>query len=131
MKRVGIYVVGLLACLIGLTGCGDSRRIDYSVESLVKSLKDKDPKMRYWAAESLGRFGPKSHSAIPDLIGALTDEDKTVRMGVAYALAEMGPAAAEALPALREAARDPEKEVRDAAEYALKQVQQKKAGRTG
>jgi HEAT repeat protein len=119
----------LPACLCaGAAGCGDSRKVDYSVASLVKTLKDQDPKMRYWAAESLGHFGPGASSAVPELIQALKDEDGTVRMGVAYALAELGPAATEAVPALQEAARDPDKEVRTAAAYALKQIREKKKG---
>jgi HEAT repeat protein len=132
MKRMHVWFgVALLVCLgAGASGCGDSRRVDYSIDSLRKTLKDNDPKMRYWAAESLGHFGPEAHSTVPDLIGALKDQDGTVRQGVAYALAEMGAAAADALPALQEAARDPQPEVRTAAAYALKQIQQKKKGPT-
>ena len=94
--------------------------------SLCKTLKEyKDPNRRYWAARSLGQFGPQAKAAVPDLIEALRDEDKMVRMGAGYALAEIGADAADAVPALREAARDPENEVRDAAQYALKQIQKK------
>jgi HEAT repeat protein len=130
MRRARVWLgAGLLACLAaGASGCGDSRKVDYSVDTLLKTLKDKDPKMRYWAAESLGHFGPGAYSAVPELIVALKDEDKTVRQGVAYALAEMGSAAADAMPALQEAARDAQPEVRTAAAYALKQIQQKKKG---
>jgi HEAT repeat protein len=116
---------------VAVSGCGDSRKVVYSVPSLVKSLKDKDPNVRYWAAESLGHFGPEAHVAIPDLINALMDEDKTVRIGAAYALAEMGPPAVEALSTLQEAARDPDKGVRDAALYATKQIQHIRKGKTG
>src|SRR5262249_6813386 len=106
--------------------CRDARKTDYSVPSLRKTLReDKDPKMRYWAAESLGHFGPEARDAVPDLIAALKDEDRTVRMGAGYALAEIGPDASDAVPALQEAARDTDKEVRDAADYALKQIRQK------
>jgi HEAT repeat protein len=114
----------LVALLITAGGCRNPRQIDYSVASLVKTLKeDKDPNMRYWAAESLGKFGPEALSAVPDLIEALKDDSKMVRMGVAYALGELG--SADATAALQEALRDPEKEVRDAATNALKQIQQK------
>jgi HEAT repeat protein len=105
-------------------GCRNPRQVDYSVTSLVKTLKeDKDPNMRYWAAESLGKFGPDARSAIADLIEALKDESKMVRMGVVYALGEIG--GADATAALQEATKDQEKEVRDAAVAALKQMQQK------
>lgn len=117
----------LLVCLAFLPAGCSSRKIDYSVPSLVKTLKeDKDANMRYWAAESLGHFGAEARPAVPDLVEALKDEDKTVRMGVAYALAEIGPAATDAVPALKAALKDPAKEVRDAAAYALKQVKAKK-----
>jgi 3-methyladenine DNA glycosylase AlkD len=117
----------LLACTPAvLAGCKDARKVDYSVPSLRKTLReDKDPNMRYYAAQSLGHFGPEAKAAVPDLIEALKDEDKMVRMGAGYALAEIGPDAADAVPALQDAAKDPEKEVRDAAEYALKQIGRK------
>src|SRR5438876_12039390 len=89
--------LGMLAALsFAAAGCGDSRKIDHSVPALVKSLKDKDPNMRYWAAQSLGSFGPEAEDAVPDLVEALSDEQKLVRMGAAYALGEIGQA--EALP---------------------------------
>jgi hypothetical protein len=116
----------LLACLTALpTGCG-GRKVEHSVPSLVKTLKDKDPNMRYWAAESLGRYGPEAGTAVPDLVEALKDEDKMVRMGAAYALGEIGPAAADAGLALKQALKDPAKEVRDAAARSLKRIQAKR-----
>jgi HEAT repeat protein len=123
MKRLGTL---LLVCTPAVFAGCNSRKVDYSVSSLRKTLReDTDPNMRYYAAQSLGSFGPEAKAAVPDLIEALKDENRTVRMGAGYALAEIGPAAAAAVPALQEAARDPEKEVRDAAEYALKKIRQK------
>jgi HEAT repeat protein len=114
--------VVLTVLLAGLPGC--RRKLDYSVPSLVKILKqDKDPNMRYYAAESLGRFGPAGLAAVPDLIAALKDESQMVRMGVAYALGELG--SPEAVPALQEASKDPANEVRVAAVTALQQIRQK------
>jgi HEAT repeat protein len=111
----------LSGVVLAAAGCGNPKKIDYSVPALVKTLKgDKNADMRYWAAQSLGQYGPEARAAIPDLIGALKDDSKMVRMGAAYALAELG--SADAVPALQEAAQDPEKEVRDAAAYALKQI---------
>src|SRR5436305_2014104 len=107
-------IFGMVAVVLSATvGCGDSRRIDYSVPSLVKTLKEsEDPNMRYWAADALGKFGHAAEPAVPDLISALNDQSKMVRMGAAYALGEVG--AAEALPALQTAGKDAEKDVRDA-----------------
>ena len=117
--------IALLVSVLSVTGgCRNPRQVDYSVPSLVKTLKeDKDPNMRYWAAESLGKFGPEARSAVSDLSEALKDDSKMVRMGVAYALGEIG--GADAIAALQDATKDPEKEVRDAALLALKQMQQK------
>lgn len=114
----------LLAWLVLLpAGCGH-RKLDYSVSSLVKTLKDKDPNMRYWAAESLGHLGAEARPAVPNLIEALKDENKMVRMGAAYAIAEIGSVEAEL--ALTDTLKDPAEEVREAAAYALKQIQEKR-----
>jgi HEAT repeat protein len=110
------------------SGCGSGvKRIDYSVEKLTKTLKDKDPQMRYWAAESLGRYGSEANVAIPDLTQALEDESELVRMGAAYALGERGAAAETARPALQQATKDSDSQVREAAAYALKQIATAKA----
>ncbi len=123
-RRTKFGYLLLAGLLVAAVGCGDSRKVDHSVPSLVKTLKeDKDPNMRYYAAQSLGQFGPEAKTAVPDLIEALKDESKMVRMGAAYALGEIG--STEAVPALQEAARDAEKEVRDAAAFAIKQIKQK------
>jgi HEAT repeat protein len=115
-----------LGWLVIAFGCSRGvQRIDYSVQKLTVTLKDKDPNMRYWAAQSLGNFGPEAETAVPDLVAALSDETPLVRSGAAYALAEIGPAAEPARSALLGAAKDPEKEVRDAAAYALKRLSSK------
>jgi HEAT repeat protein len=124
MARSGIRLAaraGLAAAT--LTGCGGARRIDYSVLTLVQSLKDPDPNMRYYAAKSLGKYGPEAAAAVPDLVGALKDESALVRSGAAYALGDLGPTAAAAKPALLQAAKDADKDVRTAVAYALKRLQ--------
>jgi HEAT repeat protein len=119
----------ILAISIGICGCSGVRRVDYSVEKLTATLQDRDPNMRYWAAESLGHFGPEAKSAVPDLVTRLKDDDKLVRAGAAYALAEIGPHAESSRGALQESVKDPEKEVRDAASYALRQINAKPAAK--
>jgi HEAT repeat protein len=119
-----LILVLLTAFLSAAVGCRNSKRVEHSVPSLVKTLKeDKDPNMRYWAAESLGKFGPEAQSAVPDLVAALKDESKIVRTGAAYALGEIG--SADAVPALQGAGKDSEREVRVAAASALKRFQRK------
>lgn len=122
--RLNRQVMRLLVfALLAFAGCGGGvRRVDHSVEKLVATLQDRDPNMRYWAAESLGHLGPEAKAAVPDLAAALADESKMVRMGAAYALAEIGPDAEPAREALATASRDPEQEVRDAAAYALRRT---------
>jgi HEAT repeat protein len=122
--RLHAYCV-FLAVLAGACSRG-VQRIDYSVEKLTRTLKDKDPNMRYWAAESLGHYGPEAYRAVPHLIEALKDENHMVRVGAAYALAEMGAAAESARPAIQEATKDSDTKVREAALYALKQLAAKK-----
>jgi HEAT repeat protein len=106
-------------------GCGPPR-VEHSVPSLVKTLKnDKDPNMRYWAAESLGNFGPPAREAVPDLIEALKDPEPMVRMGAAYALGEIGPTP-EAVATLKQALKDPDQKVREGAAYALRKKPRKR-----
>jgi HEAT repeat protein len=116
MKRIILVSLAVLA-----VGCGKK---EYSVPSLVDTLKkDRDPKMRFYAAKELGHFGAQAKDAVPALTEALKDEDKNVRMEAAYALGEIGPDAAAAVPALAEAQQDNEEAVRKAAAYALKRLQ--------
>jgi hypothetical protein len=124
------FRMAVVAALAVCAGCGTVRRVDHSVEKLAATLKDSDPNMRYWAAESLGHFGPEAKSAVPDLAATLNDDSKMVRMGAAYALAEIGPAAEPARGALIAASKDPEKEVRDAASYALRRISAKVPAKT-
>jgi HEAT repeat protein len=123
-RRAKLIFILLAGTLSTAQGCRNPRRVEHSVPSLVKTLKeDKDPNMRYYAAQALGQFGPEARPAVPDLTAALKDDSKMVRMGAAYALGEIK--SPDAVPTLQEATKDPEKEVRDAAAFALKQLQQK------
>jgi HEAT repeat protein len=108
--------------LVVVVGCGKKKA--YTTPSLLELLRDKNPKMRYYAARELGHLGPQAGEVVPALTEALKDEDKTVRMGSAYALGEIGPGAKSALSALEAALRDPEAEVRKAADYAIKKVRE-------
>ena len=115
-----IFLIGL--AMLVMMGC--SKKKEYTAPSLVELLKEKDPKMRYYAARELGHFGAQAAEVVPPLTEALKDEDKKVRMGAAYALGEIGPDAKSALPPLEETLRDPDMEVRKAADYAIKKVRE-------
>lgn len=58
-----------------------------AVEPLIPMLKNKDPKMRQWAANTLGMI--KDNRAVLPLIEILSDNDMEVHMGVTYALGEL------------------------------------------
>jgi HEAT repeat protein len=111
-----------VSLLLVVIGCGKTQQ-DYTVPSLIKALKDKDPAVRYTAAEALGRYGPEAKDAVPALTETLKDSDKNVRIGAAYALANIGPDARTAIPALEEALKDEDNRVRKGAAYALKELQ--------
>jgi HEAT repeat protein len=115
-----IFLIGL--ALVVLVGCGKKKEKEYTAPSLLELLRDKDPKMRYYAARALGHFGSQAGEVVPALAEALKDEDKNVRMVSANSLGEIGPVAKSALPALETAQRDPEAEVRKAADSAIKKV---------
>ncbi len=98
------------------------------IEDLAAALADKDESVRWKAATSLTKFGPKAtpatlkrlddpfvearrcaawvfqqtlHTgAVPSLVGALSDKDEPVRWNAAIALQKIGPASAPALFAL-------------------------------
>jgi len=118
MKR--IILAGLVVLM--MVGCGKKKKEEYTAPSLLKGLKDQDPKLRYYAVRELGHFAGQAGEVVPALIEALKDPDKDVRMRAAYSLAEIGANAKPAIPALEGAAKDPDAQVRKAADYALKKL---------
>jgi HEAT repeat protein len=111
----------LLSLAVVLAGCG--KKVEPSVPELMAALKDRDPKVRSYAARHLGGFGTKAEPAIPALIEALRDEDKDVRKGAAHGLRRIGRTARAAIPALKESLNDSDRAVRQEAAYALIQLQ--------
>lgn len=85
-------------------------------------LSDKDPIVRWHAAESLQWIGPTA-ATIPGLTRALVDENPRVRRHAADALGAAGPAAKKALPALRKLADDSEPVVAAAAQAAIRKIE--------
>jgi HEAT repeat protein len=71
--------------------------------SLVGSLADPDPFVRWAAARTLGKLGPvkaHAHTIVPALAQLLGDPDLDLRIAAANALERYGPDAKEAVPAL-------------------------------
>jgi HEAT repeat protein len=89
-------------CLAGAPGSGANEEPVYMGRSLrewTADLKDVDPQVRYHAAFTLSRMGPRVRSAFPALKEALKDSDPTVQQYVAETLGNTGP---QALPVLLE-----------------------------
>ena len=56
--------------------------------TLIKGLKDKDPRVRMWSAISLGYLGSKM--AVPYIVEGLNDNHIIVRCKIAWALGRLG-----------------------------------------
>jgi HEAT repeat protein len=68
---------------------------DDATNVLAEKLTDSDGHIQYYAADALGRLGPKARAAIPALLGALNDASSNfIRQHVADALKKIDPDAA-------------------------------------
>jgi HEAT repeat protein len=67
---------------------------------LVEALRSRSPRIRHWAAQSLGAIPAAAEVAVSPLVDALDDAEELVRTGAMSALEHLGSAAAPALPAL-------------------------------
>src|SRR5690348_7373053 len=63
-------ILATLLLAVLAAGCGKAKK-DYTVEQMIKDLKDPDHDVRYTAAEVLGDYGPKAKTAVPALREAL------------------------------------------------------------
>lgn len=63
------------------------------VEALLRALRDKEPSVRWNAAEALAGVGPRAVSAKPGLLAALEDPNDLVRLRAATALGKIDPTA--------------------------------------
>jgi HEAT repeat protein len=91
---------------------------------LTKALGDADGKVRWQAADALGRIGPKAHPAVGALIEAIKDRDASMRGIAADALGGIGESCpAAAVPALQQAIlKDEDHTVRLTASAALVRI---------
>ena len=89
------------------------------VSSLIRALRDPNPRARWTAANALRRMGEEAKTAVPALIEALKDSNLSVRFAVADALERMP---ATAVPALIGALKDSDSQVRRAAAFGLKRM---------
>ena len=75
-----------------------------AIPNLVAALRDEEGRVRWEAAEALGRIG--GTTAVPALTNCLHDPDIPARQSAAFALGQIGPEAQEAVPALARALQD-------------------------
>jgi HEAT repeat protein len=61
-----------------------------NTQDLIKALKDKNPKVRSWAAYNIGQKGLSAEEAFPGLIDVLKDEDRDVRLKTVGTLRDLG-----------------------------------------
>ena len=93
-----------------------------AVEPLRAKLKDKDAKVRYYAAQTLGRLGPAAAPAAADLLACLQDSDADVRYKSAYALGQLGLHTDAVIDGLAKALDDADPAVRQTAGDALEKI---------
>jgi HEAT repeat protein len=111
-----------------LSGCGKAKGPTLAggkpIEHWVKSLNDRDAKVRKEAVEKLGNVGTADAAAIPALLGALKDKDARVRCEAILALAKSGRGVQDAIDALAELeSHDRDPKVREFAAKGLKRLQ--------
>jgi HEAT repeat protein len=71
-----------------------------AVPELIKALRNNEPKLRYQAAQVLGRIGPEAEVAVPALVRAMEDPEPGVQKAAARALGQIGTEAGDAVRAL-------------------------------
>jgi HEAT repeat protein len=79
-----------------------STRARDAAPALISLLKHNDSKVRYAAADALGRMGPAARPAVPAIAELLKTAGPHEQFHVFYAIENLGPDAKEALPALLE-----------------------------
>lgn len=94
------------------------------VEDLIRSLKNRDPKIRRSAAVGLARVG--TLSAFRALVLAARDPDENVRVEVVKALEKLD--SKEGKELLDQLSRDPEKKIRAYTEWALAKIHARELG---
>jgi HEAT repeat protein len=91
---------------------------------LLRSLRNRDARVRAGVIRILPNLGPAGDPAIPSLEVALRDSSREVRLAAVQALGAFGPAARSALDALRRSYLDPDDAVREATRDAMLRITQ-------
>jgi HEAT repeat protein len=108
---------------VQLAQLADSPRPVPTPGELINYLNHKDRKVRLWAIQKLGIFGPGSVAAVPKLISLLQDTDAEVRWTSASTLGKIGLGAKAAVPKLINLLQDTDAEVRWNSASALGKIE--------
>jgi len=98
-----------------------------AIPTLIKVLKEHDPRAKANAAMALGRIGEQPSAVIPALMVCLDDADPVVRGNSIGALTRFGERAKAAVPALENSLHDTNGNVSRLAELALKRIEPERA----
>ncbi|MCI0443866.1 HEAT repeat domain-containing protein [bacterium] len=90
--------------------------------ALIRALKDNDPSVRAWCAQSIGQIGPNAAEAVPHLTMLLSDSAEGSRNSACIALGNIGPSANQALPELEKVLSDSNERVRFFAQQAIRKI---------
>lgn len=96
---------------------------DYSLAPLLEIAEASNPRMRYWAARTLGNEKFLSPKTVQALIKLLNDPDAQIRTKAAEGLGYLGQGAKGAISELKRHIDDPSPKVRSAVTNALKKIQ--------
>lgn len=98
------------------------RRAAPAQEALRRLFKDRDPRVRLYAAEACWKIAADAPRVLPVILEGLAADRRDLRMQAFRLLVSMGPPAADAKPALQRLLDDPRPHVRTAAASALRQL---------
>ena len=71
-----------------------------AVPELIKALKNNDPRVRYQAAQVLGRIGPDAEAAVAALVRAIDDPEPQVQKAATRSIGQIRSDSGEAIRAL-------------------------------
>lgn len=93
-----------------------------AVDPVREKLKDRNAKVRFCAAQTLGYIGPPAAPAADDLVARLQDDNADVRYKSIYALGQIGVKSDAVLIGVLKAVDDPDEGVRATAQETLGKI---------
>lgn len=93
-----------------------------AVPELLRAFKGSDALVRYYAGASLKRLGPAARAALPDMVQALKSRDNFTRLAALEVLGSIGADVKETIPLLIEMLKDGDTQMRRRAITALGKI---------